>query len=167
MLIQIIIGRFPPHILEKKNWVCYIFLFGWFQTSPKSGLKVIEKVARHFPEGKGDASRIADWERQLKTWGGMSLNALTGEERRKEEHRRMVGEKAARDATTKAVNSGGEFTIEAMVGPKSELSVSENALMIAVSPADLLTIVANLMNAASSSPQDLQSAIASLRAHFL
>ena len=35
-----IIGRFPPHILEK-NWVCYIFRFGWFQTSPKSGLKMI------------------------------------------------------------------------------------------------------------------------------
>lgn len=123
-----------------------------------------EKVARHFAEDKGDSAKNSEWERQLKNWGNQSLSALSGEERRKEEHRRSVGEKAARDATTKAVNSGGEFTIMPMVGPKSDLAVSENGLIIGVSPAEMLDIVASLMTSAAASPEDLKSTMSRLRA---
>lgn len=135
-----------------------------FLLDRSTGGALNEKVAKHFAQDKGDPTKNSAWERQLKNWGDQSLSALSGEERRKEEQRRAAGEKAARDATMNAVNCGGEFTIMPLVSPKSELAVSENGLIIGVSPSELLNIIASLMSSAAASAEKLKNTMSKLRA---
>ena len=121
------------------------------------------RLGRFYPAAKSDAAKVAEWEKSLKDWGDRSLQKLEGQTRKTEEQRRSVGAEVARKAATLASTSGGEMTFEALVDPDGPLSLSQNAVILQIAPSELLTIIANVLNAASTSDQSMQAALASLK----
>ena len=92
---------------------------------------------------------------RLALWSQKRLSKMNDVAKQAEMQRMSTGREAAESAMKAARQRGGDLTVSGFLDPK--LQPSENLLVLSLTGKELLTYVFNLLNAASSSVEDLKT----------